>query len=383
MSAVIQTYELTKHFKHPLFWWIVRAHALNGLTLNIEPGEVYGLLGPNGSGKSTTIKLLLGMLWPTSGEVSLFGRRPSDVNVKELIGYLPENSDLYRFLNAEETLDFYGRLFHLPRSVRKRRIDALLELTGLSYERKRPIAEFSKGMQRRVGLAQALINDPELIILDEPTSGMDPLGTREIKNLILQLKEKKKTVLLSSHLLADVEDVCDRVAILYGGQVRAQGPVESLLSDEKRTQITARMDEKTISEVTELIKKNSGADTPITVAAPMERLEKLFMRVVEEAEKEGISTSGASSARNSDLELFSENTEGADILDSLLLKEKASGKEKPQPEKSVAEIKVHDNSSVLKDLTNIGNNAADTQSTPELKEQHSEPDNDLLNKLSK
>lgn len=317
VNAVIQTHELTKRFMHPLFFWLVRARALNGLTMSIEKGEVFGLLGPNGSGKSTTIKLILGMLWPTSGEVALFGHRPNDVRVKEKIGYLPEDSHLYRFLNAEETLDFYGRLFHLPRQERRKRIDALLEMTGLKHERKRPVAEFSKGMQRRIGLAQALINDPQLVILDEPTSGLDPLGTREIKNLIVELKDKGKTVLLSSHLLADVEDVCDRVAILYGGRVRAQGPVKTLLSDEKRVQITAEMDAQTVAEVTELIRRRDGAEHEVRVGPPMERLENLFMRVVSDAEREGVHTSGASAQGKARIEFLSNNEEPDSLLTSL------------------------------------------------------------------
>jgi ABC-2 type transport system ATP-binding protein len=231
-EMIIQTHALTKHFKHPFFVWQIRARALTNLNLNIERGEIFGLLGPNGSGKSTTIKLLLGMLWPTTGEIAVFNRRPRDLYVKRRLGYLPEETNLYRFLNAEETLDFYARLFQIPRRERRRRVEALLDLTGLRHARSRPLGEFSKGMQRRIGLAQALINDPELVILDEPTSGLDPLGIREIKNLILELKAKKKTVLLSSHLLDDVEDICDRVAILYGGKVRAEGTVESLLRDE-------------------------------------------------------------------------------------------------------------------------------------------------------
>lgn len=377
MSSVIQTYELTKEFRHPLFWWVTRARALNGLTINIEPGEVYGLLGPNGSGKSTTIKLLLGMLWPTSGEVSIFGRRPSDVNVKEKIGYLPENSHLYRFLNAEETLDFYGRLFHLPRSVRKNRIDALLDLTGLSHERKRPVAEFSKGMQRRIGLAQSLINDPELIILDEPTSGMDPLGTREIKNLILQLKEKRKTVLLSSHLLADVEDVCDRVGILYGGIKRAEGTVEQLLSDDQRTQITAKISSSTIEKLKELIKEDSASEGEIEISAPMERLEKLFMRVVEDAEKEGVMTSGASASGKREVDFFSENKDGDDLLQKLSdAPAQATQPIAAQPVETKQENVIES----LSTQTGADNEQAQAE-TPN--EQHNEPDSDLLNKLSK
>ncbi len=214
----VETESLTKHFRHPLFPWRVRVEALNDLSFHVRRGEVFGLLGPNGSGKSTTINLLLGLNRPTAGSVRLFGESPHRLPVKRRLGYLPEESRLYRFLDAEETLHFYGRLFGLERGERRRRVAQLLAYVGLEREGKRPVAEYSKGMQRRVAIAQSLINDPELVILDEPTSGMDPIGTAEVKELILQLKEKGKTVLLSSHQLADIEQVCDRVAILYSGR---------------------------------------------------------------------------------------------------------------------------------------------------------------------
>ena len=215
---IVQCVGLTKTFKD--FWRRPNVWAVRDLNLDIHPGEIFGLLGPNGSGKSTTIKVLLGLLYPTRGRVTIFGLPPTDVSIKGRIGYLPEESYLYAFLNARETLDFYGRLFRLPRAERRRRAEKLLEMVGLSREAGRRMGEYSKGMARRIGLATALINDPDLLILDEPTTGLDPIGTREIKNLILDLKRRGKTVLLSSHLLADVEDVCDRIAILYGGRLR-------------------------------------------------------------------------------------------------------------------------------------------------------------------
>jgi ABC-2 type transport system ATP-binding protein len=207
----------------------VRVEALNDLSFHVRRGEVFGLLGPNGSGKSTTIKLLLGLNRSTSGVVRLFGESPDQMSVKRRIGYLPEESHLYRFLNAEETLHFYGRLFGLDRNERRRRVAELLDYVGLEREGKRPVAEYSKGMQRRVAIAQSLINDPELVIFDEPTSGMDPIGTAEVKELILRLKEKGKTVLLSSHQLADVQQVCDRVLILYGGREQTTGTMADVL----------------------------------------------------------------------------------------------------------------------------------------------------------
>ena len=178
-EPVVQTAGLCKTFKD--FWRRPRVHAVKDLDLTIRPGEVFGLLGPNGSGKSTTIKMLLGLLYPSKGRIAVFGKPPTDVAVKARIGFLPEESYLYRFLVAHETLDFYGRLFRLPGKIRRERIDRLLDMVGLRHEAKRPIGEYSKGMARRIGLAQALINDPEFLILDEPTAGLDPMGVRQIR----------------------------------------------------------------------------------------------------------------------------------------------------------------------------------------------------------
>lgn len=311
-NAVIQTHELTKTYFYQFlgslrfltglesFKWLetqmISARALNDLTLDVRRGEVFGLLGPNGSGKSTAIKLILGLIFPTSGQVSVFGKRPQNVSIKKHIGFLAEESYLYRFLDAEETLDFYGRLFDLTPAEREKRINSLLDMVGLLRERRRSVSEFSKGMQRRIGIAQALINDPDLVILDEPTTGLDPLGTREVKDLILQLKAKGKTVLLSSHLLADVEDVCDRIAILYGGRVQAMGPVDDVLSRTDTTQITAPMDDQTREEVLALLRKRISDVSGIKVAPPRERLERFFLRVVEEAQSQRLDTSGVRGA---------------------------------------------------------------------------------------
>src|SRR6266702_6784569 len=193
-DVIIETRKLTKVYRD--FWGRKKKTALNALNLEIRRGEIFGLLGPNGSGKTTTIKLLLGLLFPTSGQALVFGKDASEVTKNERIGYLPEESYLYKFLNAEETLDFYGRLFDMPASVRKQRVDELIDMVGLNWARRRQLREYSKGMTRRIGLAQALINDPELILLDEPTSGLDPIGTREMKDLILRLKKQGKTVIL-------------------------------------------------------------------------------------------------------------------------------------------------------------------------------------------
>ncbi len=188
-QVVVETRNLSKIYRD--FWGRQKVRALKALDLEVRRGEIFGLLGPNGSGKTTTIKLLLGLLFPTSGEALVFGRPATDVSKNERLGYLPEESYLYRFfLNAEETLDFYGRLFDMPASVRKQRTQELIDLVGLRWAKRRQLREYSKGMTRRIGLAQALINDPELLVLDEPTSGLDPIGTREIKDLILKLRDQ-------------------------------------------------------------------------------------------------------------------------------------------------------------------------------------------------
>ncbi len=210
-ETIVAVRGLTKIFKD--FWGRPKAKAVDNVDFEVRRGEVFGLLGPNGSGKSTTVKMLLGLLYPTKGHVEVFGHSPRHVSTKSRIGYLPEESYLYRYLDSNETLDFFGSLFDLPTNERRRRAEQLLEMVGLNQVRRRMVGEFSKGMQRRIGLAQALINDPDLVILDEPTSGLDPIGCREVKDLILALARRGKTVILSSHLLADVEDVCDRVVI--------------------------------------------------------------------------------------------------------------------------------------------------------------------------
>src|SRR5580704_15071523 len=223
-EVIVSVQGLTKVFKD--FWGRPKARAVDKVDFEVRQGEVFGLLGPNGSGKSTTVKLILGLLYPTKGHIEVFGHSPRHVATKSRIGYLPEESYLYRYLNSYETLDFFGNLFRLPRGERDQRSEQLLDMVGLSQTRTRAVGEFSKGMQRRIGLAQALVNDPDLVILDEPTSGLDPIGCREVKDLIRALARRGKTVILSSHLLTDVEDVCDRVVIYYGGRVQAMGTLK-------------------------------------------------------------------------------------------------------------------------------------------------------------
>ncbi|MCG3131018.1 MAG: Vitamin B12 import ATP-binding protein BtuD [Phycisphaerae bacterium] len=291
---VVQLAGVCKTFRD--FWRRPRVPAVVDLTLEVRPGEVFGLLGPNGSGKSTTIKMLLGLLYPSKGRIAIFGRAPSDVAIKNRIGFLPEESYLYRFLDARETLDYFGRLFRLPPLVRRKRTDMLLEMVGLKHEARRPIGEYSKGMARRIGLAQALINDPEFLILDEPTSGLDPLGTRQIKDLIRELGRHGKTILLSSHMLADVEDVCDRVTILYGGRQRAAGHLAELLSVRDKTQIiTDQLSRQTIESIRDLVLRLEHKDV-LDVSSPRTSLEEFFISIVEDARRANVATSGAAGA---------------------------------------------------------------------------------------
>jgi len=280
-DVVVLTRNLSKVYRD--FWGRQKVRALKALDLEIRRGEVFGLLGPNGSGKTTTIKLLLGLLFPTSGEALVLGRPATDVDKNERIGYLPEESYLYRFLNAEETLDFYGRLFKISPLVRRQRVADLIEMVGLGWAKRRQLKEYSKGMTRRIGLAQALINDPELLLLDEPTSGLDPIGTREMKDLILKLRDEGKTILLCSHLLADVQDVCDRIAILHQGELKELGRVDSLLRRRDVTDIQASgLSPAAEEEIRQVIARHNGQ--VVSLGNPTTSLEDLFLRIIRESE---------------------------------------------------------------------------------------------------
>jgi ABC-2 type transport system ATP-binding protein len=285
----IETFSLTKIFTD--WWGRNKVVAVDNLDLKVRYNEVFGLLGPNGSGKTTTIKLLLSLLHPTKGKALVLGGDSREPKITARIGFLPEESYLYRYLSARETLDFYGRLFGLNAKLRKMRIEALLEMVGLQAMAHRPVGTFSKGMARRIGLAQALINDPELLILDEPTMGLDPIGTRQIKDLIKQLAGRGKTVLLCSHLLADVEDVCDRIAILYGGRLQSQGRVAALLERADKKQImTGALSADAIDKIRQVVQAEAGQ---CEITSPMEKLETFFVRIVTEAERQAQPTSGA------------------------------------------------------------------------------------------
>jgi len=291
-EVVVSVRGLTKVFKD--FWNRPKARAVDNVDFEVRRGEVFGLLGPNGSGKSTTVKLLLGLLHPTKGHIEVFGHSPRHVQTKSRIGYLPEESYLYRYLNSRETLDFFGNLFHLSKQDRSNRAEQLLEMVGLNQTRTRAIGEFSKGMQRRIGLAQALINDPDLIILDEPTAGLDPIGCREVKDLILALARRGKTVILSSHLLSDVEDVCDRVVIYYGGKIQAMGTLKELLATPDAVRITTPvLPRESMEKVLEVIRRDIALDK-IRIENPTQNLESYFLDVVQKA-RAAQETSGAQS----------------------------------------------------------------------------------------
>jgi ABC-2 type transport system ATP-binding protein len=292
-EVVISVRGLTKVFKD--FWGRPKARAVDNVDFEVKRGEVFGLLGPNGSGKSTTVKLLLGLLHPTKGFIEVFGHSPRHVATKSRIGYLPEESYLYRYLNSRETLDFFGNLFELSKGDRRNRSEQLLEMVGLSQAHLRAVGEFSKGMQRRIGLAQALINDPDLVILDEPTSGLDPIGCREVKDLILALARRGKTVILSSHLLSDVEDVCDRVVIYYGGKIQAMGTLKELLATPDAIRITTpALSRPTMERVLEII-RHDVAEDKVQIDTPTQNLESYFLEVVQKARRAAAETSGAMS----------------------------------------------------------------------------------------
>jgi ABC-2 type transport system ATP-binding protein len=290
-EVVVAVRGLTKVFKD--FWGRPKARAVDHVDFEVRRGEVFGLLGPNGSGKSTTVKLLLGLLHPTKGHIEVFGHSPRHVATKARIGYLPEESYLYRFLDSRETLDFFGSLFDLESVDRNQRTEQLLHMVGLSQVSHRTVGEFSKGMQRRIGLAQALINDPDLVILDEPTSGLDPIGCREVKDLIIALARRGKTVILSSHLLADVEDVCDRVVIYYGGKIQAMGELKDLLAAPDSIRITTpSLSRDTMQRVLEILRQDVAADR-VQVEVPTQNLESYFLGVVRKARQSQAETAGA------------------------------------------------------------------------------------------
>ncbi len=341
-EVVIAVRGLTKVFKD--FWGRPKARAVDNVDFEVRRGEVFGLLGPNGSGKSTTVKLLLGLLYPTKGHIEVLGHSPRHVTTKSRIGYLPEESYLYRYLNSHETLDFFGNLFRLPSGERDKRTEQLLDMVGLSQTRTRAVGEFSKGMQRRIGLAQALINDPDLVILDEPTAGLDPIGCREVKDLIVALARRGKTVILSSHLLSDVEDVCDRVVIYYGGRIQAMGTLKELLAKPDAVRITTPvLPRETMERVLEIIRKDINSDK-VKIDNPTQNLESYFLGVVQKARQAAAETSGATSGHRIADYLRSEgdaNPQMNKVLERLTTPQSApSPAPAPQPVETVSSGKL-------------------------------------------
>lgn len=228
MASIIQIENLAKEFYTP--FTLKKIRALNGLSLQVEAGEIIGYLGPNGAGKTTTFKLLLDLIRPTRGLIYLWGQHHNRIDLKSRIGFLPESPYFYNYLKGKEYLHFCGQLFGLPVKERRQKVDFLLELVGLTSQRNALIKSFSKGMLQRLGLAQSLINDPALLILDEPMSGLDPLGRKEVRDILLRLKDQGVTILFSTHILSDVETICDRVAIIINGRLKDYGPIQNLLS---------------------------------------------------------------------------------------------------------------------------------------------------------
>lgn len=273
-DAAVAVRGLTKIFQVPFHRQPVIA--VRDLDLRIHSGEVYGLLGPNGSGKSTTLKIILGLISPTRGKTEIFGRDSSLVESREAVGFLPENPYLYKYLTGEETLRFFGKLCGLRGSRLEKRIDELLDLVGLTNARRRRLAVYSKGMLQRIGLAQALINYPKLVVLDEPTAGVDPAGSRDIRNLIADLKGRGVTVLLSSHLLAQAQEICDRVGILANGVLVCEGKLEDLIAIENQTELILENASDTLVKEIEVLAKQSDAKL-VERRRSTTTLERLFL----------------------------------------------------------------------------------------------------------
>jgi ABC-2 type transport system ATP-binding protein len=254
-QPIVITNHLSKVFK--VGFWGRRVTAVDSISLEVQRGEVFGFLGPNGAGKTTTIKMLMGLIYPSGGTATLFGRSIGDPSAKAQVGFLPESPYFYDYLTSREFLRFYGHLFGLLGTALDKRIDELLELVGMTHARDLQLRKFSKGMLQRVGIAQALINDPELVILDEPMSGLDPIGRKEVRDLILRLKESDKTVMFSSHILHDAELLCDRVAMIMKGKLVACGPVSELIAGDTTHEVEMVID-RLLPEALERIKPLAG-----------------------------------------------------------------------------------------------------------------------------
>jgi ABC-2 type transport system ATP-binding protein len=282
MDAAIRIAHVTKVYRTPFRRRATMA--LRDLNLEIAPGEVYGLLGPNGSGKSTTLKIILGLISPTRGNVTIFGRDNSVVAARHDIGFLPENAYFHKFLTGAETLRFHAKLSGLRRSEIRARVNELLATVGLTAARDNRLSTYSKGMLQRIGLAQALVHNPKLLVLDEPTAGVDPAGSRDIQDLIASLKNRGTTVLLSSHLLTQVQEVCDRVGILHCGRLLREGQLENLLGIENQTELI--LENASPSLLDGLERQIASADARLIARRkPQTSLEQLFLKVTESTEE--------------------------------------------------------------------------------------------------
>lgn len=276
MATAVSLRNLTRVFSIP--FKRQRLVAVRDLSLEVQEGEVYGLLGPNGSGKSTTMKMILGLVTPTSGTAEVFGHDSRAVAARNDVGFLPENPYFYKFLTGEETLRFYGKLCGMKGSALDKRVNELLALVDMEGARHRRVGGYSKGMLQRIGLAQAIIQDPRLVVLDEPTAGVDPAGSRQIRDLILGLKERGMTVLLTSHLLEQVQEVCDRVGIMARGELLREGRLDDLISVETQTEYVVENAPPELKAEIEALVAKSGAKL-VEARRPQRTLEKVFLEV--------------------------------------------------------------------------------------------------------
>jgi ABC-2 type transport system ATP-binding protein len=294
MTAVVEAEQLQKTFA--LGFFRKKVHAVHDVSFTVEPNEIFGFLGPNGAGKTTTLKMLMGLIFPSRGQARIFGRPISERAVKERLGFLPENPYFYDYLSGAELLELMGHLFGLGGGERKKRARALLERVGLGRAGDLALRKYSKGMLQRLGIAQALVNNPELVVLDEPMSGLDPIGRKEIRDLIVELKREGKTILFSTHILSDVELICDRVAIVVGGRMRDVGPLKALLSP--RLLHTEVVVEKDGAQAAQRVPPDADVDAVlrealagggkiVSVAPRRESLEDLFVREVDAADVGG------------------------------------------------------------------------------------------------
>ena len=275
-TPAVRIENLTKIFPVPLRRQ--RVTAVRNISFEVRPGEVYGLLGPNGSGKSTTLKILLGLVTPNQGRAMIFGQDSRDYHSRRDVGFLPENPYFYKFLTAAETLRFYGKVCGMGGTILNKRIDELIHLVGLEDARDRRIGGFSKGMLQRIGLAQALIQDPRLVVLDEPTAGVDPAGSHQIRDLILDLKKRGKTVLLTSHLLEQVQEICDRVGIMARGEMIREGALADLVSVKNQTEFVIENATPEIRSQIEILLQNSP-DKLLSARQPQRSLESVFLEL--------------------------------------------------------------------------------------------------------